>query len=144
MSIHIHFMVWSFMVYFSHVVLKQCHFPTKFHSSLLQFRMSVMPDLASYGNSEMAENVTSCQEWEKAHHLLFHLGNLSLVVGLLIPTTVGLHMIFLRLLLMTGQFERTLLATTYTHLAWLFPCCSLTDVAGADYICCVQSYFLPH
>ncbi|KAF7708689.1 blood vessel epicardial substance isoform X1 [Silurus meridionalis] len=50
----------------------------------------------------MPENATSCQDWEKAHHLLFHLGNLSLVVGLLIPTTVGLHMILLRLLLMTG------------------------------------------
>lgn len=69
-----------------------------------------------YGNSEMAENITSCQEWEKAHHLLFHLANLSLVVGLLIPTTVGLHMILLRLLLMTGQFGRTLLATTCTLL----------------------------
>ncbi|XP_060725201.1 blood vessel epicardial substance isoform X1 [Tachysurus vachellii] len=76
--------------------------------------MSAMPDLSMtmspldismtpiYGTTEMAENVTSCQEWEKAHHLLFHLGNLSLVVGLLIPTTVGLHMILLRLLLMTG------------------------------------------
>ncbi|KAG7336126.1 hypothetical protein KOW79_000819 [Hemibagrus wyckioides] len=82
--------------------------------SLLPFRMSAMPDLSTtmipldlsvtptYGTLEMAENITSCQEWEKAHHLLFHLGNLSLVVGLLIPTTVGLHMILLRLLLMTG------------------------------------------
>lgn len=89
--------------------------------------MSAMPDLSmtvtaldlsvtpTYGTLEMAENITSCQEWEKAHHLLFHLGNLSLVVGLLIPTTVGLHMILLRLLLMTGQFEHTLLATTHTH-----------------------------
>ncbi|XP_066539662.1 blood vessel epicardial substance-like isoform X1 [Hoplias malabaricus] len=55
-----------------------------------------------YGLSEITPNVTSCQEWEKVHHLLFHLGNLSLLVGLLIPTTVGLHMILLRLLLMTG------------------------------------------
>lgn len=91
--------------------------------------MSAVPDLTMtmtpldlsvtpiYGNSGMTENVTSCQEWEKTHHLLFHLGNLSLVVGLLIPTTVGLHMILLRLLLMTGQFECTLLANidTQTH-----------------------------
>ncbi|KAG8009714.1 Blood vessel epicardial substance [Nibea albiflora] len=47
-------------------------------------------------------NATSCQEWEQAHHLLFHLGNLSLLLGLVIPTTLGLHMILLRLLLMTG------------------------------------------
>lgn len=87
--------------------------------------MSAMPDLTMtpldlsvtpiYGNLDMAENVTSCQEWEKAHHLLFHLGNLSLVVGLLIPTTVSVHMVLLRVLLMTGQFECTLLATTHIH-----------------------------
>uniref|UniRef100_A0A3Q3AUX3 Popeye domain cAMP effector 1 n=1 Tax=Kryptolebias marmoratus TaxID=37003 RepID=A0A3Q3AUX3_KRYMA len=47
-------------------------------------------------------NTTLCQEWEHAHHLLFHLGNLSLLLGLVIPTTLGLHMILLRLLLMTG------------------------------------------
>lgn len=49
-------------------------------------------------------NVTSCQEWEQAHHLLFHLGNLSLLLGLVVPTTLGLHMILLRLLLMTGLY----------------------------------------
>uniref|UniRef100_A0A3P9PX77 HECT domain and ankyrin repeat containing E3 ubiquitin protein ligase 1 n=1 Tax=Poecilia reticulata TaxID=8081 RepID=A0A3P9PX77_POERE len=47
-------------------------------------------------------NATSCQQWEQVHHMLFHLGNLSLLLGLLIPTTLGLHMILLRLLLMTG------------------------------------------
>uniref|UniRef100_A0A8P4GFU1 Popeye domain cAMP effector 1 n=1 Tax=Dicentrarchus labrax TaxID=13489 RepID=A0A8P4GFU1_DICLA len=49
-------------------------------------------------------NATSCQEWEQAHHLLFHLGNLSLLLGLVVPTTLGLHMILLRLLLMTGLY----------------------------------------
>ncbi|KAG7235510.1 hypothetical protein INR49_002646 [Caranx melampygus] len=47
-------------------------------------------------------NVTECQEWEQTHHLLFHLGNLSLLLGLLIPTTLALHMILLRLFLVTG------------------------------------------
>lgn len=55
------------------------------------------------GGLALEPNTTSCQEWEEAHHLLFHLGNLSLLVGLIIPTTVALHMILLRLLLMTGQ-----------------------------------------
>ena len=54
------------------------------------------------GLGVMELNVTSCEEWEKAHHLLFHLGNLSLLVGLVIPTTLALHMIVLRFLLMTG------------------------------------------
>ncbi|XP_056901599.1 blood vessel epicardial substance [Takifugu flavidus] len=47
-------------------------------------------------------NTTSCQDWEQAHHFLFHIGNLSLLLGLLVPTTLHLHMIVLRLLLMTG------------------------------------------
>uniref|UniRef100_A0A672RI51 Blood vessel epicardial substance n=1 Tax=Sinocyclocheilus grahami TaxID=75366 RepID=A0A672RI51_SINGR len=47
-------------------------------------------------------NATLCQDWEQSHHLLFHLANLSLGLGFLIPSTIALHMIFLRLLLMTG------------------------------------------
>ncbi|XP_046892130.1 blood vessel epicardial substance isoform X2 [Hypomesus transpacificus] len=54
------------------------------------------------GMGVMELNVTSCEDWEQAHHLLFHLGNLSLLVGLVIPTTLALHMILLRFLLMTG------------------------------------------
>ncbi|XP_061770955.1 blood vessel epicardial substance [Nerophis ophidion] len=50
----------------------------------------------------MEPNSTSCQEWEQAHNILFHMGNLSLLLGLLIPTTLNLHMILLRLLLATG------------------------------------------
>lgn len=50
-------------------------------------------------------NSTSCQEWEQNHHLVFHLGNLSLLLGLLVPTTLQLHMIALRLLLMTGELR---------------------------------------
>lgn len=47
-------------------------------------------------------NATTCQEWEQTHHLLFHLGNFSLLLGLAVPTTLALHMIMLRLLLTTG------------------------------------------
>uniref|UniRef100_A0A8C9ZUU9 Popeye domain cAMP effector 1 n=1 Tax=Sander lucioperca TaxID=283035 RepID=A0A8C9ZUU9_SANLU len=58
-------------------------------------------------------NATTCQEWEHAHHLLFHLGSLSLLLGLVIPTTLGLHMILLRLLLMTGCGFFIVWATLY-------------------------------
>ncbi|XP_061074513.1 blood vessel epicardial substance isoform X1 [Conger conger] len=51
---------------------------------------------------EAAQNATSCEAWEEAHHLLFHLGNLFLALGLVIPTTLGLHMILLRVMFMTG------------------------------------------
>ncbi|CAL8260387.1 unnamed protein product [Boreogadus saida] len=50
----------------------------------------------------MEHNTTSCAEWEGTHHLLFHLGNLSLLMALVIPTTLSLHMTLLRMLLMTG------------------------------------------
>lgn len=62
-----------------------------------------LPSVAP-GDLAMELNATACTAWEQTHHLLFHLGNLSLLLGLLIPTTLGLHMIVLRLLLMTGQY----------------------------------------
>ncbi|XP_057689761.1 blood vessel epicardial substance [Corythoichthys intestinalis] len=58
-------------------------------------------------------NVTACEEWEQSHHLLFHLGNVSLLLGLVIPTTLGLHMILLRLLLATGCLFFIAWATLY-------------------------------
>ncbi|XP_037836348.1 blood vessel epicardial substance [Kryptolebias marmoratus] len=71
---------------------------------LLHLIYSTLPPLHSSapGGAAVELNTTLCQEWEHAHHLLFHLGNLSLLLGLVIPTTLGLHMILLRLLLMTG------------------------------------------
>lgn len=65
---------------------------------------TTLPSLPSSTPGVLAvePNATLCQEWEQAHHLLFHLGNLSLLLGLVIPTTLGLHMILLRVLLMTG------------------------------------------
>ncbi|MEQ2263999.1 hypothetical protein XENORESO_016925, partial [Xenotaenia resolanae] len=87
-------------------------------SGLNCIRMSTSPDLtffpmlptltsSSPGVPAVEPNATSCQEWEQAHHMLFHLGNLSLLLGLAIPTTLGLHMIMLRLFLMTGQSPPT-------------------------------------
>ncbi|XP_076004544.1 uncharacterized protein LOC142999038 [Genypterus blacodes] len=69
-------------------------------SSLLFTTPASFPTDALGGLSE--NNATSCQEWEQTHHLIFHLSNLSLLLGLVIPTTLALHMILLRLLLMTG------------------------------------------
>ncbi|XP_053183151.1 blood vessel epicardial substance [Scomber japonicus] len=57
---------------------------------------------ATPGLPSVEPNATSCEEWEQTQHLLFHLGNLSLLLGLVIPTTMNLHMILLRSLLMTG------------------------------------------
>ncbi|XP_062393773.1 blood vessel epicardial substance isoform X1 [Sardina pilchardus] len=71
-------------------------FTTDFYTTLAPL-FSDVPQLDA-----SQSNTTSCQQWEEAHHLLFHLGNLCLLAGLVIPTTFGLHMIFLRLLFMGG------------------------------------------
>ncbi|KAM4694516.1 popeye domain-containing protein 1 isoform 2-T3 [Discoglossus pictus] len=51
-------------------------------------------------------NVTSveevCENWREIHHLVFHLANACFAVGLVIPTTLNLHMIFLRAMLSLG------------------------------------------
>uniref|UniRef100_A0A3Q3VPM2 POPDC1-3 domain-containing protein n=1 Tax=Mola mola TaxID=94237 RepID=A0A3Q3VPM2_MOLML len=77
--------------------------------------MSSMPELprllfptlhslpsAPLGIAAVEPSDTSCQEWDQTHHFIFHLGNLSLLLGLIIPTILGLHTIVLRLLLITG------------------------------------------
>ncbi|TNN59468.1 Blood vessel epicardial substance [Liparis tanakae] len=79
---------------------------------LLFTTLSPFPPATS-GIQAAALNATSCEEWEQTHHLLFHLASLSLLLGLSIPTTFGLHMILLRLLLMTGCGLFIVWATLY-------------------------------
>uniref|UniRef100_A0A8C2I9G3 Blood vessel epicardial substance n=1 Tax=Cyprinus carpio TaxID=7962 RepID=A0A8C2I9G3_CYPCA len=69
-------------------------------SDTLSYTTSPLP--SSVPSVSGDSNATLCQDWEQSHQLLFHLANLSLGLGFLVPTTVTLHMIFLRLLLMTG------------------------------------------
>ncbi|KAM3873087.1 popeye domain-containing protein 1 [Diretmus argenteus] len=71
-------------------------------STLLFTTLAPLPTAPPADGGLALEPNATCQEWEEAHHLLFHLGNLSLLLGLVIPTTLALHMILLRLLLMTG------------------------------------------
>ncbi|XP_059364860.1 blood vessel epicardial substance-like [Carassius carassius] len=80
-------------------------------SDSLNYTISALPSSVPSVNGD--PNTTLCQDWEQSHHLLFHLANLSLALGFLIPTTVALHMIFLRLLLMTGCFLFITWATLY-------------------------------
>ncbi|XP_043921098.1 blood vessel epicardial substance isoform X2 [Protopterus annectens] len=61
--------------------------------------LSMMP-----GTDEMtAFNQTEiCENWREIHHLIFHIANACFAVGLLIPTTLNFHMIFLRGMLTIG------------------------------------------
>uniref|UniRef100_A0A8C7SBZ9 Blood vessel epicardial substance n=2 Tax=Oncorhynchus mykiss TaxID=8022 RepID=A0A8C7SBZ9_ONCMY len=89
-----------------------------FYTTLAPLRSAVPGSVPGAGGGglvmpTMEPNITSCEEWEEAHHLLFHLGNLSLLLGLVIPTTLTLHMILLRLMLMTGSCLFITWATLY-------------------------------
>uniref|UniRef100_A0A8C4RK68 Popeye domain cAMP effector 1 n=2 Tax=Erpetoichthys calabaricus TaxID=27687 RepID=A0A8C4RK68_ERPCA len=55
----------------------------------------------------------ACENWKEVHHLVFHLANVCFAVGLVIPTTLSLHMIFLRTLLMIGCALFVAWATLY-------------------------------
>lgn len=48
-------------------------------------------------------NETACENWKEIHHLVFHVANICFAVGLVIPTTLNLHMILLRGLLTIGR-----------------------------------------
>lgn len=48
-------------------------------------------------------NETLCENWRELHHLVFHMANLCFAIGLVIPTTFHLHMIFLRAMLTLGR-----------------------------------------
>lgn len=48
-------------------------------------------------------NETTCENWREVHHLVFHVANICLAVGLVIPTTLRLHMILLRGMLSIGE-----------------------------------------
>ncbi|XP_023844549.2 popeye domain-containing protein 3-like [Salvelinus sp. IW2-2015] len=97
-----------------------------FYTTLAPLRSAVPGSVPGAGGgglvmTTMEPNVTSCEEWEEAHHLLFHLGNLSLLLGLVIPTTLTLHMILLRLMLMTVLWNFALFgvcAVQVVHVAY--------------------------
>ncbi|KAJ8411458.1 hypothetical protein AAFF_G00162660 [Aldrovandia affinis] len=71
-------------------------------TTVLYTTMMASLEANATGVPEPEQNVTSCELWEESHHLLFHLGNLCMALGLVIPTTLGLHMILLRGMLMAG------------------------------------------
>ncbi|KFP51450.1 Blood vessel epicardial substance, partial [Cathartes aura] len=58
-------------------------------------------------------NETACENWKEIHHLVFHVANICFAVGLVIPTTLNLHMIFLRGLLTIGCALFIIWATLY-------------------------------
>ncbi|KAM4771463.1 popeye domain-containing protein 1 [Rhinophrynus dorsalis] len=48
------------------------------------------------------ENETLCENWREIHHLVFHMANACFAAGLVLPTTLNLHMILLRGMLCLG------------------------------------------
>ncbi|XP_064412351.1 blood vessel epicardial substance isoform X2 [Latimeria chalumnae] len=54
-----------------------------------------------------------CDSWREIHHLVFHVANACLAVGLVIPTTLNFHMIILRIMLTVGCALFIVWATLY-------------------------------
>ncbi|XP_041109230.1 blood vessel epicardial substance-like isoform X2 [Polyodon spathula] len=80
---------------------------TRLYTSVPTFIPSVMEDLSPEHNG------TVCENWKEVHHLVFHAANICFAVGLIIPTTLNLHMIFLRTMLMIGCCLFIAWATVY-------------------------------
>jgi hypothetical protein len=53
-------------------------------------------------------NETTCENWREIHHLVFHVANICFAVGLILPTTLHLHMILLRGMLTIGKASEIL------------------------------------
>ncbi|XP_072594215.1 popeye domain-containing protein 1 isoform X1 [Vulpes vulpes] len=58
-------------------------------------------------------NETTCENWREIHHLVFHVANIFFTIGLVIPTTLHLHMILLRGMLTIGCTLYIVWATLY-------------------------------
>lgn len=59
---------------------------------------------AGFGNGTgpFSAGTESCDNWKEIQHLIFHLANVCFAVGLVIPTTVKVHMILLRGMISIG------------------------------------------
>lgn len=57
----------------------------------------------SFSTIPVPSNETSCENWREIHHLVFHVANIFFAVGLVIPTTIHLHMILLRGMFAIGK-----------------------------------------
>ncbi|KAF3831793.1 hypothetical protein GH733_000605 [Mirounga leonina] len=61
-------------------------------------------------------NETTCQNWREIHHLVFHVANIFFTIGLVIPTTLHLHMILLRgMLTIDGRSQCFAVAVLRQH-----------------------------
>ncbi|XP_072911442.1 popeye domain-containing protein 1 [Hemitrygon akajei] len=56
----------------------------------------------SNGTGLLPGQTASCNNWKEIHHLTLHLANICFAIGLLIPTTVKIHMILLRGMISVG------------------------------------------
>eukprot|EP00062_Callorhinchus_milii_P013875 gi/632962479/ref/XP_007897335.1/ PREDICTED: blood vessel epicardial substance [Callorhinchus milii] len=69
---------------------------TSWMSSFLSSNTSSAPAVLGDVTEPFADQTNECDNWKEIHHMVFHVANLCLAIGLVIPTTVKLHMILLR------------------------------------------------
>ncbi|XP_049627193.1 blood vessel epicardial substance [Suncus etruscus] len=70
-----------------------------------------IPEL--FSTIPVPSNETTCENWREIHHLVFHVANIFFAVGLVIPTTIHLHMILLRGMFAIGCTLYIIWATLY-------------------------------
>ncbi|KAM8953977.1 popeye domain-containing protein 1 isoform 1-T1 [Pelodytes ibericus] len=69
-------------------------------SENVSFTLSPWNFTSSFDNVTVEEEI--CENWREIHHLVFHLANACFAIGVVIPTTLNLHMIFMRGMLCLG------------------------------------------
>ncbi|XP_066557957.1 popeye domain-containing protein 1 isoform X2 [Amia ocellicauda] len=75
---------------------------TEMNQSLFTSVPLLYGGIGSLNDTSTGHNMTSCENWKEVHHFVFHLANICFAVGLVIPTTLHLHMVLLRAMLMIG------------------------------------------
>lgn len=78
--------------------------------------MGFKPELESI--IPVPSNETTCENWREIHHLVFHVANIFFAIGLVIPTTLHLHMILLRGMLTIGKIPEILCNFLISGFRW--------------------------
>ncbi|KAJ1152072.1 hypothetical protein NDU88_004850 [Pleurodeles waltl] len=97
--------------------------------------VDLLPILRNATHAPHNETEIVCENWREIHHLVFHLANMCFAAGLVIPTTLNLHMIFLRGLLCAG-------CTFFIIWASLYRCAIDIMIWNSVFLCINLMHFI--
>uniref|UniRef100_A0A8C5PQ73 Blood vessel epicardial substance n=2 Tax=Leptobrachium leishanense TaxID=445787 RepID=A0A8C5PQ73_9ANUR len=73
-----------------------------FKMNIVNMSSTVLPVELTANIYNATEQEEMCENWREIHHLVFHLANACFAIGVVIPTTLNLHMICMRGMLCLG------------------------------------------